>query len=69
MRHEAIEMVSAHVGQGPEPPPHHSDVLGVSAKRELFIPQLSDHNGIWGKFWLKVSFIIFTFYITHEDIF
>ena len=31
MRHEAIEMVCAHVGQGREPPPHHSGVLEVSA--------------------------------------
>ena len=31
MRHEAIEMVCAHVGQGREPPSRHSDVLGVSA--------------------------------------
>ena len=30
MRHEAIEMVCAHVGQGREPPPHHIDELGAS---------------------------------------
>ena len=32
MRHMAIEMVCAHVGQGREPPLHHSDVCirGVS---------------------------------------
>ena len=29
MRHEAIEMVCAHVSQGREPPPHHSDVTAI----------------------------------------
>ena len=29
MRHEAIEMVCAHIGQGREPPPHHGGVLGM----------------------------------------
>ena len=27
MRHEAIEMVSAHVGRGREPPPHHKECI------------------------------------------
>ena len=31
MRHEAIEMVCAHVGQDQEPPPHRKGVLRVSA--------------------------------------
>ena len=31
MRHEAIEMVCAHFGQGREPPPRCGGVLGVSA--------------------------------------
>ena len=30
MRHEAIEVLCAHVLQGQAPPPHHSDVLGIS---------------------------------------
>ena len=29
MRHKAIEMVCAHIGQGREPPPHHGGVLGM----------------------------------------
>ena len=29
MRHEAIEMVCAHVNHDRAPPTHHSDVLGV----------------------------------------
>ena len=31
MRHLAIGMVCAYFGQSQEPPPHHSDVLEVSA--------------------------------------
>ena len=31
MRHEAIEMVFAHICQGQKPPTHHNDELGVSA--------------------------------------
>ena len=31
MRHEAIEVVCAHVHQDQAPPPHHSDELEMSA--------------------------------------
>ena len=32
MRHEAIEMVCAHIRQDQAPPPHHRDVKGMSEK-------------------------------------
>ena len=32
MRHEAIDVVCAHVDQEQAPPPHHNDVLGMSAQ-------------------------------------
>ena len=40
MRQEAIELVCAHVCQDQAPPPHHSDVLGMSASiHGLFLPE------------------------------
>jgi hypothetical protein len=36
MRHEAIEMVCAHVGQGKEAPPHNWGVLGVLTPTSLY---------------------------------
>ena len=36
MRHEAIEMGCAHIGQGREPPPHRVGVLGASELGKLF---------------------------------
>ena len=42
MRHEAIELVCAPVCQDQAPPPHHSDVLGMSAyKKVLYIMEES----------------------------
>ena len=44
MRQEAIEIVFAHVGQGREPPPRHSDLLGLSHCEDYLMTarQLSD---------------------------
>ena len=43
MRHEAIEMVCAHVGQDRAPPPHHSDVLGVHVHYLIYDVMLVIH--------------------------
>ena len=36
MRHEAIEMVCAHILQGQEPPPDRQGVFGASAQRQTW---------------------------------
>ena len=36
MRHEAIEMVCAHVLQGQEPPPHRWGVLGAASHTWIY---------------------------------
>ena len=42
MRHEAIEVVCTQVRQDQAPPPHHSDVLGMSARLNIIISPVAN---------------------------
>ena len=50
-------MVCAHIGQGQEPPPHHSDVLGVSVLTHYTMKEKGDTKS------LKSAYVIYERYL------